>query len=290
MPQEFQILRCCDCEKFQVHHVKKAKKWQCKVCGLKQSMKRAFFIGSSRDCRVNVQKLNFQAGEQEMKRKLIESCSSVDDENPSLEISNEDFGFSTENEIDENDWIDKSDGIDFGFSTENEVDENDWIDKNDGIDESDWVDENDWIDGIDENPTENLYNRNLQYDFDDEMPRKKQRCESYSGSKTSEEDNLIHLNKDVENQRGFVFLSILKCQQDENSSKTVNSSNNISSADVPKVEDKQEYDSFKDREENSLTEVAKYRSNSVLKPTHGFQLILNEAKKQRTDFNYDLDL
>ncbi|GFX11695.1 MRN complex-interacting protein [Trichonephila clavipes] len=66
MPQEFQILRCYACEKFQVHHVKKAKNWQCKVCGETQSLKKAFFIGSSRDCRLHVQQWNFKSGQQKM--------------------------------------------------------------------------------------------------------------------------------------------------------------------------------------------------------------------------------
>ncbi|GIX86792.1 MRN complex-interacting protein [Caerostris extrusa] len=80
MSQEFQILRCYECEKFQVHHVKKAKKWQC------------FFIGSSRDCRLNVQKLNFQAGMHQFNRMLYESNNSSEalniDENNSSEIFN----------------------------------------------------------------------------------------------------------------------------------------------------------------------------------------------------------
>ncbi|XP_021345616.1 uncharacterized protein DDB_G0290685-like isoform X2 [Mizuhopecten yessoensis] len=38
MPQEFQVLRCYQCSTFQVHQVKKAKKWSCKMCGEKQSV------------------------------------------------------------------------------------------------------------------------------------------------------------------------------------------------------------------------------------------------------------
>ncbi|GFR12186.1 DDE_Tnp_IS1595 domain-containing protein [Trichonephila clavata] len=73
MPQEFQILRCYACEKFQVHHVKKSKNWQCKVCGEKQSLKKAFFIGSSRDCRLHVQQWNFKSGQQKMDNEFEQS-------------------------------------------------------------------------------------------------------------------------------------------------------------------------------------------------------------------------
>lgn len=37
--QEFRVLKCIECETFQVDIVKKAKKWMCKVCGQKQSVK-----------------------------------------------------------------------------------------------------------------------------------------------------------------------------------------------------------------------------------------------------------
>lgn len=114
------------------------------------------------------------------------------------------------------------------------------------------------------------------------------RCEPESET-VEEVNNFIHSNEDVEDQGDFSFSSIFKHKEDGNSSKPLDSANNISSTDVPKMEIKQECDSFKDREENPLPGVAKSRSNSVLKPTHGFQLILNEAKKQRTDLNYDLD-
>ena len=60
MPQEFQILRCFSCETFQVDGVKiKNVKWQCKLCGLKQSIKYIYSKSSSaKECRVQVQKLN----------------------------------------------------------------------------------------------------------------------------------------------------------------------------------------------------------------------------------------
>lgn len=43
---------------YQVHIVKKAPKWNCKVCNAKQSVKQIYFQGSGRDCRLQVQQLN----------------------------------------------------------------------------------------------------------------------------------------------------------------------------------------------------------------------------------------
>ncbi|XP_043519252.1 uncharacterized protein DDB_G0284311 [Frieseomelitta varia] len=58
MSQEMNILRCYSCKTYQVHIVKKAKKWQCKICNFKQTFKQAYFKGSGKDCRIVVQKLN----------------------------------------------------------------------------------------------------------------------------------------------------------------------------------------------------------------------------------------
>ena len=64
MPQEFQILRCFSCETFQVDIVKiKTVKWQCKMCGAKQSIKYTYGkSSSSKDCRVQTQYLNSKRG------------------------------------------------------------------------------------------------------------------------------------------------------------------------------------------------------------------------------------
>lgn len=41
MPQEFHVLQCYSCFTFQVHQVKKSSnKWNCKLCGEKQSIKK----------------------------------------------------------------------------------------------------------------------------------------------------------------------------------------------------------------------------------------------------------
>ncbi|XP_020282430.1 MRN complex-interacting protein isoform X4 [Pseudomyrmex gracilis] len=58
MPQELNVLCCYSCKMFQVHIVKKARKWQCKVCNAKQSIQQVYFQGSGQQCRLSVQKLN----------------------------------------------------------------------------------------------------------------------------------------------------------------------------------------------------------------------------------------
>ncbi|MEE6478570.1 hypothetical protein FKM82_011877 [Ascaphus truei] len=63
MVQEFQVLRCSSCHTFQVQQVKKSKKWNCKLCGEKQSLIKIYGQGSGADCRHHVQKLNLLRGE-----------------------------------------------------------------------------------------------------------------------------------------------------------------------------------------------------------------------------------
>ncbi|XP_035266784.1 MRN complex-interacting protein isoform X2 [Anguilla anguilla] len=63
MVQEFHVLRCFSCQTFQVHQVKKSKKWSCKMCGEKQSLVKVYGRGSGADCRRHVQKLNSLRGE-----------------------------------------------------------------------------------------------------------------------------------------------------------------------------------------------------------------------------------
>ncbi|XP_068753082.1 MRN complex-interacting protein-like [Montipora capricornis] len=79
MVQEFIILRCFSCTTFQVHQVKKSKKWTCKVCGEKQSVKKVYAQGSGQECRKHVQRLNMKCGELQMAKDLILTHSS--DEN-----------------------------------------------------------------------------------------------------------------------------------------------------------------------------------------------------------------
>uniref|UniRef100_A0A182WNH4 MRN complex-interacting protein N-terminal domain-containing protein n=1 Tax=Anopheles minimus TaxID=112268 RepID=A0A182WNH4_9DIPT len=60
MPQELRVVRCFQCLKYQVDIVKKANKWVCKLCGVKQSLAREFFRGSGKDCRSMVQQLSIR--------------------------------------------------------------------------------------------------------------------------------------------------------------------------------------------------------------------------------------
>ncbi|XP_060935746.1 MRN complex-interacting protein isoform X1 [Limanda limanda] len=63
MVQEFHVVQCFTCEKFQVQQVKKVTtRWSCKVCGEKQSLLKEFGRGSGADCRRHVQKLNAMMG------------------------------------------------------------------------------------------------------------------------------------------------------------------------------------------------------------------------------------
>ncbi|KAL6440774.1 hypothetical protein ACFW04_003313 [Cataglyphis niger] len=58
MPQEMNVLCCYSCKMYQVHIVKKAPKWNCKLCNAKQSVQQVYFQGSGQDCRLHVQQLN----------------------------------------------------------------------------------------------------------------------------------------------------------------------------------------------------------------------------------------
>ena len=64
MVQEFQVLRCCHCETFQVQIVKKNNaKFECKMCHEKQSVKQVYFTSASAgDCRSAVMELNAARG------------------------------------------------------------------------------------------------------------------------------------------------------------------------------------------------------------------------------------
>ncbi|XP_074598293.1 uncharacterized protein LOC141853006 [Brevipalpus obovatus] len=63
MPQEFVVIRCCECETFQVQMSKKSNKWVCKICDQKQSVKKIFYRGSARFCREIVTQVNYTQGE-----------------------------------------------------------------------------------------------------------------------------------------------------------------------------------------------------------------------------------
>ncbi|KAM4035926.1 MRN complex-interacting protein [Anomaloglossus baeobatrachus] len=86
MVQEFQVLRCYSCHFFQVHPVKKNKKWSCKLCGEKQTLLKVYGQGSGADCRHHVQKLNRLQGQVE------QAATSTDGENHPNTVSNEHIG------------------------------------------------------------------------------------------------------------------------------------------------------------------------------------------------------
>lgn len=48
-----------------MHQTRKDNKWVCKLCGEKQSVKRHYGLGTSKDCRIHVQKLNKMRGDKE---------------------------------------------------------------------------------------------------------------------------------------------------------------------------------------------------------------------------------
>ncbi|VDI70533.1 Hypothetical predicted protein [Mytilus galloprovincialis] len=79
MPQEFNVLQCYKCQTFQVHQVKKSTKWNCKLCGEKQSIKKVLGRGSGYDCRQHVQKLNLLRAEQGNGDAIENQCSASTD-------------------------------------------------------------------------------------------------------------------------------------------------------------------------------------------------------------------
>lgn len=114
MPQDMNVLRCCSCKMYQVHMIKQAKKWKCKVCNHKQILKQIFFRGSGKDCRMCVQKLNLlKAQENETNDHLYDDsnandnyCTNFSNQSSSKKVENkwakyldtpEDITFKTSN-------------------------------------------------------------------------------------------------------------------------------------------------------------------------------------------------
>ena len=91
MPQEFQVLRCYSCETFNTDIVKKNNtKWQCKMCGEKQSVKKVYFQSSSaQDCRQAVQALNENRAnkDEQQEEEFTEFTEEVSDSVPELNES-----------------------------------------------------------------------------------------------------------------------------------------------------------------------------------------------------------
>ncbi|CAH1797032.1 unnamed protein product [Owenia fusiformis] len=112
MPQEFQVLQCYSCKLFQVHQVKKVKKWNCKVCGEKQSIIKVFGCGTGADCRKHVQKLNMIRGSaqesEETTQPPVQSQSYID----MHRVTNEDQPTNFQSASKWETFIEKEDGHD----------------------------------------------------------------------------------------------------------------------------------------------------------------------------------
>ena len=69
-PQTFNIVKCYNCSTYQVDINKKStNKWQCKLCGSKQTLKQVFYESdSAKDCRERVKQLNSLNGERQMQQ------------------------------------------------------------------------------------------------------------------------------------------------------------------------------------------------------------------------------
>ncbi|KAH8286422.1 hypothetical protein KR054_008861 [Drosophila jambulina] len=65
MSQQIRVLQCIQCKMYQVDLVKKANKWECKICRQKQDLLQEFFRGSGPECRAKVQQMNLERGQQE---------------------------------------------------------------------------------------------------------------------------------------------------------------------------------------------------------------------------------
>ncbi|KAH8331821.1 hypothetical protein KR074_004977 [Drosophila pseudoananassae] len=63
------VLQCNQCQMYQGSLVRKAKKWDCKICGQKQDLITEIFRGSGPECRAKVQHLNLERGKREEQRK-----------------------------------------------------------------------------------------------------------------------------------------------------------------------------------------------------------------------------
>nr|XP_054498959.1 MRN complex-interacting protein [Agelaius phoeniceus] len=65
MAQQFWVLRCCCCRRFQGQQAKRSGRWSCSVCGQRQAVQKVYGQGSGLECRRHVQKLNLLQGEAE---------------------------------------------------------------------------------------------------------------------------------------------------------------------------------------------------------------------------------
>ncbi|XP_078038382.1 MRN complex-interacting protein [Augochlora pura] len=128
MSQQMNILCCCSCSMYQVHIVKKAKKWQCKICNTKQTFRQIFFQGSGKDCRIQVQKLNA------MKEYENQSHTSFETANNTYDSEQNDYTEEPRLEVPENKWAKYLDTSDEGLF--NTVQTSDYQEDNKTTDDS----------------------------------------------------------------------------------------------------------------------------------------------------------
>ncbi|XP_055696476.1 uncharacterized protein LOC129797692 [Lutzomyia longipalpis] len=64
----FRAVKCYKCDTYQVDSVKKVNKWQCRMCGEKQSLQGEYASGSAKDCRLQVQRLNMMKAERDVQK------------------------------------------------------------------------------------------------------------------------------------------------------------------------------------------------------------------------------
>ncbi|CAL7943228.1 unnamed protein product [Xylocopa violacea] len=80
MSQQMNVIHCSSCKAYQVHIVKKAKKWRCKICNFQQSFKEVYFQGSGKDCRLFVQKLNLMKENEAQENVSFGTCDNMNND------------------------------------------------------------------------------------------------------------------------------------------------------------------------------------------------------------------
>ena len=116
-PQTFNIVKCYNCSTYQVDINKKStNKWQCKLCGSKQTLKQVFYESdSAKDCRERVKQLNSLNGERQMQqqnanlaRHLNSNTNNYDYDNDEYEQDNtSNYNQSTFNQSSSNNKVSK---------------------------------------------------------------------------------------------------------------------------------------------------------------------------------------
>ncbi|XP_076752240.1 uncharacterized protein LOC143424208 [Xylocopa sonorina] len=80
MSQQMNVMHCSSCKAYQVHIVKKAKKWRCKICNFQQLFKEVYFQGSGKDCRIFVQKLNLMKENEVQENVSFDTCDNLNND------------------------------------------------------------------------------------------------------------------------------------------------------------------------------------------------------------------